>query len=175
MNKQDIIYCGVGSRETVLRIQVLMRSIGETLARRGWLLRSGAADGADSAFEEGCDIAKGAKEIWLPWPKFNGHDSKLLPSPEAFELAARYHPAWSKLTEGGRKLQARNSHQVLGADLETPAHIIVYYTPKGLSTGGTGQSIRIARDLSIPVVDLGVKEDWKLEEALNIITKAVEA
>lgn len=57
--------------------------------------------------------------------------------------------------QGARKLQARNSHQVLGLDLETPSEFIVCWTKNGKSSGGTGQAIRIALDYGIPIFDAG--------------------
>lgn len=47
-------------------------------------------------------------------------------------------------------MQARNSHQILGWDLETPTNFVVCYTK-----GGTGQAIRIANHYNIPVFDVG--------------------
>ena len=51
-------YTGIGSRETPTAILDLMIAIGGVLAQRGFTLRSGGADGADDAFEQGC-ILKG--------------------------------------------------------------------------------------------------------------------
>lgn len=46
-------YTGIGSRETPYEIQDLMKRIAFKLAENGWLLRSGGAEGADTAFENG--------------------------------------------------------------------------------------------------------------------------
>src|SRR5882724_10418228 len=103
-------YAGIGSRETPLAICQAMTMIAMEHSGAGYTLRSGHADGADMAFEAGASL----KEIWLPWLGFNGSDSKLLPSPEAFVMAEKYHPAWQKCSHAARKLHARNCHQVLG-------------------------------------------------------------
>ena len=96
-------YTGFGSRETPQETLELMEQIGEALARAGWFLRSGAADGADSAFERGCDKVGGDKEIFLPWPGFSGHASQLNNvDSAALDMAAGVHPAWSHLSTGGR-------------------------------------------------------------------------
>ena len=50
---------------------------------------------------------------------------------------------------------ARNALQVLGTDGQTPVDFIMCWTPNGSGSGGTGQAIRIARALNIPVFDLG--------------------
>ena len=150
--QMTVFYAGIGSRETPEDVLKLMTKIAEKKQSYGHILRSGAADGADAAFEAG---AGRLKEIWLPWIGFNGHDSLLVPTPQAFELAAKYHPAWNKCRLGARKLHARNCHQVLGKDLKTPVQIVIGWTRDAAGGGGTGQAIRIARAYDIPVHDLG--------------------
>lgn len=144
-----MIYAGIGSRETPEEILKLFIGIGKVFAERDCVLRSGGADGADSAFEKGCVLVNGQKEIYLPWKGFNGNKSAFIVQPgEAFEITEKYHPCFSKLTDGAKKLQARNSHQVLGLDLKSPADCIICYTSK---TGGTTQALRIAEDYQIPI------------------------
>jgi len=46
-------YTGIGSRACPPEILGVMFMLGEALAEQGWILRSGAAPGADSAFEQG--------------------------------------------------------------------------------------------------------------------------
>lgn len=50
---------------------------------------------------------------------------------------------------------ARNAMQVLGPRLDAPADLVVAYTPGGAVTGGTGQALRMAGDIGIPVRNLG--------------------
>lgn len=153
-------YAGIGSRETPEEIIKIMIQIAESLGKKGVILRSGAAEGADTAFEVGCDNVNGRKEIYLPWRGFGNSNSTLIvKDSKAFELVEKYHPGYLRLSQGALKLQARNSHQVLGLDLNTPSDFIVCYTPKGKGSGGTGQALRIAKDYSIPVFDCGLYED----------------
>ena len=85
MNKT---YAGIGSRETPDDIIEFMMKCGAYLANKGYTLRSGGADGADLAFERGCDKYDGIKEIYLPWTGFNGSKSKLVVNKqEAFDIA----------------------------------------------------------------------------------------
>ncbi len=44
--------------------------------------------------------------------------------------------------------------QVLGSDLETPVSFVVCWTIGGKISGGTGQALRIAKDLGIPIFNL---------------------
>jgi hypothetical protein len=158
-------YAGVGSRATPPGLLGLMRAFGAWLAGQGWTLRSGAAGGADAAFEAGCDRAGGEKEIYLPTRRWRGHPSELHGvTPEAEALAAEFHPAYSALAPYARALIARDGYQVLGRDLRTPAGFVVCWTPDGAlgtpeaptgrGTGGTGQAIRVAAAHGVPVYNL---------------------
>lgn len=158
-----LLYAGVGSRLTPMPILGLMRKLGFRLAELGYTLRSGAADGADAAFEAGCDEAGGSKEIWLPWRGFNGHeDTSLFASTKHYAVASRLHPAWLSLKPSVRKLHARNVGQVLGSDLSTLVSFVLCWTPDGCEsqsqrtrdTGGTGMAIALAGEHGVPVFNL---------------------
>lgn len=153
-------YAGIGSRETPQKVLTVFKNVAKYLAGKGFVLRSGAAIGADTAFENGCDEAKGLKEIYLPWSGFEYSNSKLIVNnPKAFEIAEKFHPYWHNLSDGARKLQARNSYQVLGQDLNTPSKFIICWTKNGEGNGGTGQAIRIAKHWNIPIFDAGKYKD----------------
>lgn len=155
-----LFYAGIGSRETPDEIIELMKQIATHLARKGYTLRSGGAGGADKAFEDGCDKVNGKKEIFLPWPNFeNSKSSLVVTNKQAAEIAEKYHPYWENLSQGARKLQARNSCQVLGHNLDSPSRFIICYTKGGKGKGGTGQAIRIARSHNIPIFDCGLYEN----------------
>ena len=70
MNKY---YTGVGSRETPKDVLDLMEKIAYKLSKKGWILRSGGAEGADSAFFQGCEKYSSTPiaEIYIPWNGFN--------------------------------------------------------------------------------------------------------
>lgn len=162
-------YAGIGSRETPKEILDLFITLGEGLAKTGYTLRSGHAQGADQAFEKGCDKAGGSKEIYLPWRGFENSKSELVVSnPKAFAIASTFHPRYPYLSQGAQKLQARNSHQVLGKDLNEASDFIICWTKDGKGSGGTGQAIRIANYYKIPVFDAGAYLKFAIEEELNI-------
>lgn len=140
---------GVGSRKTPQHVLDLMRVIGGTLAGRGYILRSGGAFGADSAFERGFSEAGGRCEIFR----------KSDPISPLFSVFTRnLHPKPDALSEIGTLLMNRNGAQIFGADIDTPVDILICWTPSGNGEGGTGQAIRIARSCGIPVLDLGLPE-----------------
>lgn len=157
-------YAGIGSRQTPQEVLALMQRLAFRLAKRGFCLRTGGADGADTAFLDGCREAQGEHELWLPWKGFNDHDtgSIFLPSDLHYEKAASVHPAWDRLGRGPRALHARNVGQVLGADCVSPVGFVVAWTKDGAhssatrsrATGGTGTAIDLASRHGIPVFNL---------------------
>ena len=153
-------YTGIGSRETPREYMEFLYKVGKFLALNNYILRSGHAEGSDSAFEFGCDKVCGKKEIYIPWDGFNNSKSELVViSKRAFDIAEKYHPAWENLKDSGRRLMARNSHQVLGKDLNTPSKFLICWTKNGKGSGGTGQAIRIAKDYDIPIFDAGLYDN----------------
>ncbi len=64
-------YAGIGARATPAAVLADMTVMAGWLARTGWQLSSGGADGADSAFAAGAPA--GQRTVWLPWRGHNGH------------------------------------------------------------------------------------------------------
>lgn len=159
-------YAGIGSRETPPEILPLMTEIAGLMEDRGWMLRSGGASGADSAFEAGVKNPE-RMEIYLPSPYFNKKSSRNIGFIDAPQLASfsralktvdLFHPAPGKLGDFARKLMARNAMQVLGSSLEDPSDLVIAWTKDGKMVGGTSQALRMARHYKIPVLNLGEEE-----------------
>ena len=173
-------YAGVGSRKTPAEILDMMRFIAGLLADEGWTLRSGGADGADTAFEDGARLASGPVRIYLPADGFNGHqadtDRGVLAPKQAWalEAAAVAHPNWDACSMFAKRAHTRNVHQVLGHEQyigpdrtivpmeRRKSAFVLCWTPDGAvvprectqETGGTGQAIRIAFRAGVPVFNL---------------------
>ena len=164
-------FTGVGSRPDRAPPDMLAVAveIAKALSLAGYTCRTGGADGFDAAWLDGATQGAleggAAPELYLPAPGFNGHQLATIatPSMAAYGIAARHHPAWSSCSLFAKKLHARNSHEVLGADLETPSKFLIAWTPDGADginvpvsdvTRGTGQAIRIAVAWRIPVFNL---------------------
>lgn len=148
-------YAGIGSRKTPVNILHLMTHVAKYMRDLNWVLRSGAAEGADTAFENG---AGDLKEIFTA--------SSQLPQ-QAMDTVDKYHPAPSYLTPYVRKLMARNAMQIFGAEMNTPVSFVICWTPDGANgttipttrkSGGTGQAIRIAAANDIEVLNLANKD-----------------
>lgn len=145
-------YAGIGARSTPLHVLKKMTDLAVILENKGFILRSGGADGADKAFESGVSDPAN-KEIFK---------SKYRALPEAEEIASKIHPAWHNCSEYARQCHARNVHQILGEDLMTPVEFVVCWTPNGEPVGGTRTGILLAESRNIPVINLG-KENLQYE------------
>lgn len=157
------IYAGIGARATPPDVLSLMTQLAGKMEQEGWRLRSGGARGADAAFEAGVQVP-GNRAIYLPGHSFNDRvagaggyiDSTRLPGWEqALATVHRYHPAPDRLSPFARNLMARNAMQVMGPEMNRPADLVIAYTPGGLVQGGTGQALRMAGSLGIPIRNLG--------------------
>lgn len=135
-----MIYAGIGSRETPQTVLEMMTDFAEKYSSRGFLLRSGGALGADTAFERGSSFS----EI------FRANDA----TKDSQLLAELFHPAWHRCSEYAKKLHGRNMMILLGKNLETPVNFIVCWTKDGKPSGGTGQALRAAAHYGIPVFNL---------------------
>lgn len=163
-------YAGIGSRRAPATILKLMRDIGYKLFSKTYVLRTGDAAGSDAAF---------AARVGDPWKKVykSSHVGQ-----RALSTIEWFHPAPHKLKPLGRLLIARDLYQITGKefvndfgdvigsqkhDLLTMdrsylSQFVVCWTRDGahtaemtsIETGGTGQAIRIADYLSVPVWNL---------------------
>ena len=138
-------FAGIGARKSPRDIKELMTKIASYFSAKDWVLRSGGAYGADTAFEVGCDLRNGKKEIFTV--------ESDIPA-QAFEIAKKFHPAWDKLNDYIRRLHGRNALIVLGQNLETPVKLLVCWTVDGGFTGGTGLGMHIAQAYNIPIFNL---------------------
>ena len=161
-------YTGVGSREAPEEIMLLMTKLSAKLEAQGWTLRSGAADGADTGFENGVSNPKN-KEIFIAWNGFSGRKEteegvyclKGEIARQAETIAAGVHPAWGRLSRGAKGLHSRNCFQVLGSDLSSPSKFLVCWaeTDKhGTPKGGTRTSWVLATQNNIPCYNLSIPE-----------------
>lgn len=133
-------------RHYALRLALtLSRDFGVTIV-------TGAAYGIDHAAMNGA--IPGKLIAVLPWASYNqdivpGWAKKRIYDPKRdltwTESVRRYHPAPDKLTRGAFALHARN----YGIIHKTCLTIAM---PDDKGGGGTAQGIRIAKDLSIPVM-----------------------
>lgn len=130
-----------------------MEVIARVLHENGYVMRSGGADGADTAFEYGAGYLK---EIYVPWRGFNGREDGIVAGNKfkARDIAEQIHPVWDDLTQGEKKLHTRNICQVLGRKLDSPVDFVVCWTADGKPSGGTRTAIICAMERKIRVYNL---------------------
>lgn len=143
-----MFYSGIGSRQTPEDILNVMKYVATELSKKDYILRSGGAKGADSAFEAGAksSVILRAKDA----------------TEKAIKLASEFHPAWDKCNDYVRKLHGRNAMIILGENLSIPSDFVICWTPEARVQGGTGLGINIALANNIPVYNLANKEDCKI-------------
>jgi hypothetical protein len=131
--------------------------IAHAFAERNWKIRTGCALGADYASMIGARSGGGNPSLYLPWLSYNKHlrspndditvyDDRLHQS--WTNSVSNFHPAPSRLSQGAFKLMARNYGIIEGADL------VIAHPMSLTDLGGTGQGMRIARDLGIPLFNV---------------------
>ena len=117
-------------------------------------IKTGGAYGIDQAAMEG--TAPGKLTVCLPWASYNSaivpaHAIHLVYDKEIHTVwkdsVFQYHPAPLRLSGGAVALHARNYGIIEGCDL-------VVAMPNETGGGGTGQGIRVAKGLGIPVIQI---------------------
>jgi len=163
-------YAGIGSRELPEGMESLINAIGRRMAEKGYILRSGAADGADNAFEQGCIFANGKADIYLPWRGFKGRWTNrgevefIEPLEGQREISRQIMidlgiiTYWDKMSETSQKFHSRNVNQIEGRVYEPDVSVVIYYAPtewiSGQPVGGTRTAVMLARIKGIPTYNL---------------------
>lgn len=165
-----------------MAIALLMTRAAFILARMGWRLRSGGADGADHAF--GVGALGGLREygvvpeIYLPWGGFSDlwpdEASGLINTPalenyeQAKSIILTLRPDL-ETRRGPLALHTRNVYQVLGRSLDLPSRKLLCWAPpvgkQGYVKGGTNTAVRLALQHQVPVLNLYRDEDCRIVEA----------
>ena len=118
------------------------------LEKMGFILRSGGAEGADQAFEQG--VKRPENKIILR-PKHS--------TSEAEKIASQIHPMWSACNDYARKLHGRNVQLILGEKLDQPYEFIIDWTYDGKNRGGTRTGLVLAKERGIPAFNMAEHAD----------------
>jgi hypothetical protein len=165
-------YAFIGSRNLSQfepNVVSAFQKAAENAARAGYLVTTGAAKGADQLAAESALKAGGAVRLSLPWSSYekewvsdlsNRNPGRVaidtrIPvrgiDDKANRSVDQYHPSPRALEGSGRSLHARN-YNILSAPQGNVAGAIAL-APKvdGAVQGGTGQGVRVAGGLNIPI------------------------
>lgn len=181
-------YAGVGSRKTPRHILTLMQLIAFKLAEQGWVLRSGAAEGADTAFYRGvveyvsktphAKIERHA-DIYIPWNTFGKFDLAQHPEVKvlkdydynrANEIAATVVDHWENCNIAAKSLHSRNVFQILGTQFNQPVKMCICWsepTVDGDIKGGTRTAWALAKRHNAKCINLAIREAF--EKALVFV------
>ncbi|MCG3883936.1 hypothetical protein I3271_04450 [Photobacterium leiognathi] len=187
-------YAGIGSRHVSKFVTEKQAIFAFCMTLHGFKLFSGGVDGSDYGFEYGAKLAYDflckidnslpsgdydrVMQIYLPWPGFNLRSGSGYTVPKntskSMAYAQQFHSNWFGLSDAGKQLMVRNSHQVLGSDLRTPvSFVVICHTSDGAThasatmaiTGGTEQAIRVASANAISVCNTGNPSNYLRIEA----------
>lgn len=156
----ELIFAGIGNRDTPKFFADLITTIGKRLAEAGWWWSTGASGNADLATMK----VSMRGYYYIPWDNFSGFKMQHDIPRKAFETAEKYVKDFKKATPGVKKLHARNMMIISGPYMD-PDHLVnlvLCYTRDGceskytrsVRTGGTGSAIEFAYDNDIPIINL---------------------
>ena len=185
--KSKRYYTGVGSRNAPMYILYMMSKLAMIFEKKGFILRSGCATGADAAFESGVLNPKEMAEIYIPNKSFpdrmhDSYKSYYIVPKETYGLdfnglyysatrlihSKNIHKYWFRGSLHVMDLHNRNMFQVLGRDLSTKSVFNVCYTrgrelkysETTKDTGGTATSINACDLYNIELFNLSVDEHY---------------
>lgn len=157
-------YAGLGDNQTPENILEVIRITAILLAHDAHLCITGGCQGAEQAFANGALIAGGRVRIFLPWQSFESLWIAKLPTDRteiitlqeddkaAFDSVKTFHPAYDKLTPSVKAINARYFNILANAQM------LICWTKEGKLIGSTGQAIRIATYMHLPIFNLGIQE-----------------
>lgn len=167
----EMFYTGVGSRDITPDETTLITAIGKKMATLGYKLRSGAADGADTAFELGCLETSLDREIYVPWNGFNKRFCGIYikePSDNQFATARKFlvnnHilPWFDNMNMLSQLFHVRNYYQVVGfSGVRSRVCVYAANENRGEPVGGTRTAVMVSRHFGIPTFNL---RDWDERE-----------
>lgn len=146
----------IGSRRLTEEELNFCESVGRRLVELGFYIGTGNAIGADQAYARGGNSINPSRVVlYLPWETYEqdaivlGNRIRRPPHESWMEDAAKeLHPAWDRVTRGGRALHTRNIAIVHGAPL-------CFAWPKpGGRTQGSRMGMQYAEKQNIPLLEL---------------------
>ena len=183
MEKINLNYAAIGSREATGDIRGRMTDLTYYLSKLGCQGRSGAADGMDTAAYIGAEIYADLSgdalpfTIWLPWSSFYSYEadrfsyaykvfSKVdeeFAEKKLIESGVCKNIKWLKENKQGvYRLFCRNVYQIF-IDEDMLVDFVVYWCKEDEETrktsGGTKIAVELARYYGVPTYNIGFEKD----------------
>lgn len=169
-------YAGIGSRDTPEHIGLIMTDLARELEKLGFILRSGAARGADTFFERGVqddfnkeifihkEVLRDGRRHDVSKSYFNAQ--RYPDYAQAVDIASKIHRKWHRCNKDAQELHARNVYQVLGPGLDPQMHsgfLVCWAIPDihGVPEGGTRTAWMLAKQHNISCFNLARQDDRK--------------
>jgi len=172
----------VGSRKLKDGEEEQLYKIAKHLAEKGYIIRHGAAVGADTAGHLGAySVDPSLCEVYTigkPKIKVDGCFTHILTEDEfkiieGIYLEKNIIPWYDKIDIYGRKLHCRNFFQVYGLE-GVLSEMVIYVANESNSgnvSGGTRTAVELARLESVPTFNLRINSDReRLDKLLGIDT-----
>lgn len=179
-------YAGIGTTTCSEKEKDLILKISNKMSER-FICYSGNALGSDITFQKGSNKKC---VIFLPWKTYNINEYNPKDSldyyvlgndKEGLESVRKFHKYPHKLTKGGFSMMSRNYYQVMGYSKYPKISCIICCADYHINEisqmeveGGTGQAVRIANSLNIPIVNIR-HDKWllKLNTVIDNLKKGI--
>ncbi len=165
----------IGSRDPTESQATLAKDVATLALCNGWDIATGAAEGIDLiAISTAESMGMSHRlHIYLPWRSYNeplvpGRATTYVYAPDKkdwIESVSKYHPMGGNLSQGVFKLMARNYGIVVDSD------VVVALPSAKPGGGGTGQGIRIALALNIPLFKVEGQEQTLPDPLVRLLNK----
>lgn len=141
----------IGSRDIDEATFQKLKKIGRFIAKKGWEINSGNADGSDFAFQSGAnEVDPNLVNVYMPWKTYNlqhlapGNNVKFDVEPEWSKLARLHHPKYSVLKDSVKALMDRNAGIVMDSD-----RVLAFLNHDRVGAGGTRHGWNCAGGLNL--------------------------
>ena len=158
----------IGSREVKPEHESLLKKVGAYIAHCNVCIATGNATGSDQLFAIGANKVNPKKVVlYLPWKTYeasaiNKDNHLVLASGIDKEIAEKCHPAWEKLSDGVKRMMVRNVGIIKNSKL-----VIAYLNSNKPGGGGTGHSLRVAKELGVPSFNLKEMEFSQVKKIID--------
>ncbi len=177
-------YAGIGTRNPTDQGQLICTRAAKYLAKKRWILNTGACTGVDQIFANSALAEGGTVNLHLPWPNYerewiqtvrrvHGDRVVLVDNSAHDEVAEQsvlyHHPYGRNLKPGAMLLHARNFFILHPHSPDEPVNFVMALpSPEG---GGTMQGVRLCEGEEIPLIRVDQLEEEEVRSRVMELIK----